>query len=247
MSLLQKMSQKIPLYYALPVILLSTLLVAAVIWAWTEPTVAPPGDNVPAPINVGNSAQIKSGALQVNGFRNIGTTVLDSNVGIGTTTPAYKLDVSGDVRWTGTLQGGSVSWARLISFPSACPGGQYVSGIGSALTCLPLGGGGDGTANYLTKFTATTTIGNSQIFDNGTNVGIGTTAPDSKLELGAGGAISINEGTVTPATPALGAEARIYVKGDKLIIQWNDLGTVRYKYLLLSGTGVTWVHTTTAP
>ena len=38
-----------------------------------------------------------------------------------------------------------------------------------------------GTTNYVSKFTGATTIGNSQIFDNGTNVGIGTTTPSSKL------------------------------------------------------------------
>lgn len=35
---------------------------------------------------------------------------------------------------------------------------------------------GTGTTNYVSKFTGTTTLGNSQIFDNGTNVGIGTTS-----------------------------------------------------------------------
>ena len=34
---------------------------------------------------------------------------------------------------------------------------------------------GSGTTNYVAKFTAGSTIGNSQIFDNGTNVGIGIT------------------------------------------------------------------------
>jgi hypothetical protein len=38
---------------------------------------------------------------------------------------------------------------------------------------------GTGTTNYLPKFTGTTTIGNSQIFDNGTNVGIGTNSPNN--------------------------------------------------------------------
>ena len=42
---------------------------------------------------------------------------------------------------------------------------------------------GTGTTNYLPKFTGTSTIGNSQIFDNGTNVGIGTTNPISKLQV----------------------------------------------------------------
>ena len=40
-----------------------------------------------------------------------------------------------------------------------------------------------GTTNYVSKFTGTTTLGNSQIFDNGTNVGIGTTSPAYKLDV----------------------------------------------------------------
>ena len=38
---------------------------------------------------------------------------------------------------------------------------------------------GSGTANYVPKFTASGTIGNSLIYDTGTNVGIGTTSPNS--------------------------------------------------------------------
>src|SRR5690606_28215870 len=33
--------------------------------------------------------------------------------------PAYKLDVAGDVRFTGTLRGGTVPWERLSGVPSA--------------------------------------------------------------------------------------------------------------------------------
>jgi hypothetical protein len=40
-----------------------------------------------------------------------------------------------------------------------------------------------GTTNYISKFTGSTTLGNSQIFDNGTNVGIGTATPGYKLEV----------------------------------------------------------------
>jgi hypothetical protein len=42
---------------------------------------------------------------------------------------------------------------------------------------------GTGTTNYLPKFTGASTIGNSQIFDNGTNVGIGTASPSNKLSV----------------------------------------------------------------
>jgi len=41
-----------------------------------------------------------------------------------------------------------------------------------------------GTTNYVSKFTGASTLGNSQIFDNGTNVGIGVTGPNAKLEVG---------------------------------------------------------------
>jgi hypothetical protein len=40
-----------------------------------------------------------------------------------------------------------------------------------------------GTTNYVSKFTGATTLGNSQIFDNGTNVGIGTASPSAKLDV----------------------------------------------------------------
>jgi hypothetical protein len=39
------------------------------------------------------------------------------------------------------------------------------------------------SANYVLKATTSTTIGNSLIFDNGTNVGIGTTTPARQLEI----------------------------------------------------------------
>jgi hypothetical protein len=38
---------------------------------------------------------------------------------------------------------------------------------------------GTGTTNYLPKFTGSTTIGNSGVFENGTNIGIGTASPRS--------------------------------------------------------------------
>lgn len=44
---------------------------------------------------------------------------------------------------------------------------------------------GSGTINYLSKFTPSgTVLGNSQIFDNGTNVGVGNAAPGHKLSVG---------------------------------------------------------------
>jgi hypothetical protein len=47
--------------------------------------------------------------------------------------------------------------------------------------------GGSGTINRVPKFTAGTTIGNSQIFDDGTGVGIGTTSPVTDLQISRAG------------------------------------------------------------
>lgn len=40
-----------------------------------------------------------------------------------------------------------------------------------------------GNTNYVSKFTSANTIGNSQIFDNGSNVGIGVSNPNDKFEV----------------------------------------------------------------
>jgi hypothetical protein len=49
----------------------------------------------------------------------------------------------------------------------------------------------EGTEDYLMKFTASTIGGNSQVFDNGRNVGIGTNSPKQRLEVN--GNIQIHE------------------------------------------------------
>ena len=71
--------------------------------------------------------------------------------------------------------------------------------------------------------------------------------PAGIVEAGVPNTLTLQESTATPSDPTSSNEGRIYVKGDKLIIQFNDAGTVRYKYISLSGTSVVWTHTTTAP
>ncbi|MGB2980435.1 MAG: tail fiber domain-containing protein, partial [Candidatus Zixiibacteriota bacterium] len=43
--------------------------------------------------------------------------------------------------------------------------------------------GGSGTANYIPRFTAPTTIGNSVVYQSGSSIGIGTTGPPTRLAV----------------------------------------------------------------
>jgi len=64
--------------------------------------------------------------------------------------------------WMRTVENGAIgAWTRVDG-----------NGIGVS-----------GTTNYVSKFTSANSIGNSQIYDNGTNVGIGTSSPAAALHL----------------------------------------------------------------
>ncbi len=79
-------------------------------------------------------------------------------------------------------------------------------------------------------------------------LGLGTLAAETLLHLGAADSvITLGETSNTPANPTADVAGRIYFRGNKIVLQWNDAGTTRYKYLDMTGTGVTWVHSTTAP
>jgi len=84
-------------------------------FAFTEPTVNPPGNNVPAPINVSATTQTKQGGLNV--AINSGTYL-----GIGTTTPDFKLTVMDGA----TL--GNIKGILNAGYISAGQFGQYTGG-----------------------------------------------------------------------------------------------------------------------
>jgi len=48
------------------------------------------------------------------------------------------------------------------------------------------------------------------------------------------GSLKFLENTETPSNPVANQELNVYVKGDKLIFQFNNAGTIRYKYLNLN-------------
>ena len=109
-----------------------------------------------------------------------------NNVGIGTALPNYKLDVAGTVN----------TYNLLIN-------GTPLSGTGNIT--------GAGTSGHLPLFNSGSNIGDSVIYQNGTNVGIGTTNPTTKLEV---------NGTVTSTEFAGGGSGITGITGSQIT---NDL------------------------
>lgn len=151
-------------------------------FAWTEPSMSPPGGNASPPINVSGITQTKTGTLQVPMVADPITPTyyiapggpvsasLYGKVGIGTDNPGAMLDVNGQIKISGGTPGsGKVLTSDatgLASWQSAASGIPPVGPLGQTLHS-------DGT-NW---------VADSSLFNNGTNVGIGTTNPGAKLEV----------------------------------------------------------------
>ena len=125
----------------------------------------------------------------------IGTSALETNtrltidasgnVGIGTTSPSTKLHLDGTFR---LVDGNQSNGKVLTSDANGVATWQTASG-GS----LPAG-----TSGQTLRHDGTNWVANSNIFNNGTNVGIGTTSPAGPLEVYAAQnikAINVTDGT----------------------------------------------------
>jgi hypothetical protein len=179
--------------------------------AWVEPSITPPGGNVGAPISTSAIGQSKAGNLSVNstfyvpnGNSGFGTLTPSYRVDIlgsmrlqptaaptGANGVIYydsstnKFKCYQNSAWVDCV---GINTSGIASCTDATTNKIYWNG--SQLTCGndQTGGGGglsgSGTLNYVPKWTPNgTTLGNSLIFDNGTNIGIGTTSPGAKLNV----------------------------------------------------------------
>jgi hypothetical protein len=178
-----------------------------------------------ASLNIYNSNG--SIAFHPNNTANAMFIATNGNVGIGTTSPSQKLHVSGNLRVTGAI---------YDSNNTAGTSGQVLSSTGSGTDWVSLseisGVDGTGTANYVAKWSDTDTIANSQIFDNGTNVGINNATPKTKLDIngtiGFGSkSMSITDAFATALTLNINDHNGCYVKitafGD-----WGNHSTIAY-------------------
>ena len=184
---------------------------------------------------LGDQAFISGDSSSISISTNQITTLhCDSNnrVGIGVTIPSQKLHVNGNARLTGLFYDGTNSGGTNGQILSS-DGGQTEWIDGSAIPGVPAG---SGTINYLARWTPdANTLGIGVTYDNGTNVGIGTTSPTTKLDvygnlrLGTTGDFNIsqspflttvfyvtgggNGGTITFGAPASNTQ-NVSVQGD---------------------------------
>jgi hypothetical protein len=110
---------------------------------------------------------------------------------------------------TGTLPianggtGTTTAQLAINALAGAVTSGSYLRGNGTNVVMATISAGDvptlnqnttgtasgsvSGTASYLAKFTGTNVVGNSLIYDSGTNVGVGTASPSGRLHISATG------------------------------------------------------------
>lgn len=133
---------------------------------WTEPTALPPGDNVPAPINVGAGAQIKTGDLTIGGNFSVSSGEVvgapaGGNMGVGTLN-AEQLCIQGNCR---------------LNWPEAVNAFVDEGNVGFGPTAVL------GTNDNVPLSLETNGVGRMMIGAAG-NVGIGTTNTAFNLMVG---------------------------------------------------------------
>lgn len=139
--------------------------------------------------SIGNSVSNGTWTLLNNAIFNAN----GGNVGIGTSTPSVKLDVTGSIKASGQFIAGNMSAAGIVT--------NTAGGILASTVVVPVANGGTGSATALTPgsipFAGPGGIyiqNNSSLFWNNTNVrlGIGTNAPDAPLHINGTGMTTPN-------------------------------------------------------
>ena len=123
-------------------------------------------------LNIPNYADTDTGITSLNGLTAltqtfaVGTSGTDFGISSATSTHTFNLPTASASN-RGALS--SADWTTFNNKQNA---------LTNPIT-------GTGTTNYLPKFTGASALGNSLIYDSGTNIGIGITTPSNKLVVSA--------------------------------------------------------------
>jgi hypothetical protein len=159
----------------------------------------------------GASNALGSSALVWN---TTGNVIIINKLNVGNYNNTYNLDITGTARISGqlnlgstitngtftyTLPGATGTLALSTDLSSYVPTSRTLTINGTTYDLsadrswtIAAGISGSGTTNYVPKFTSGTAIGDSLIYDNGTNVGIGTASPTDKLVVSNAGANTLH-------------------------------------------------------
>ena len=120
-------------------------------------------------------------------------------------------------------------WDIYNNGSTSAEGGIDRTNFSGALLA-PLASGslaGTGTTNYISKWSNSTNLTNSLIFDNGTSVGINTATPSASYKLDVNGAVNatsllVNGVAVGGATPAGTVAGAVQFRGATAVLAAND-------------------------
>ena len=134
-------------------ILVVSFAVAFYVIAWQEPSQAPPGGNVPAPLNVGPTGQSKSGGLILNtGGAEYGLIIDKGKVCIGTDCrdkwPAAGISSTGLYGWVYILRGVCQGSLPPATCEPGCAAGYRLVNTGSEAGSAGWWGGGGVIGRY---------------------------------------------------------------------------------------------------
>ena len=182
------------------------------------------------------SSLFGTASYAINGFNSVSSSyaLTASYVSTVPNTASYSLNAGTASFLLGSIASAvSASYALTASYASNVPTtASYALAALTASYALNASSGGGGTAtvsgsvNFIAKYQTTSSLGNSIIFDNGTNVGINTTSSLARLHVSG----TFRSGDITLA-PTGSNNAKIFFSGSvssSIVLEVLSDGTVSF-------------------
>ncbi len=157
---------------------------------WSNPNAALTKNDI---TTATTGVSITNGTGQVVGGSNVTVNVATNSAaspglvpaGSGNPNKVWGTDGAGAPSWSSVSNSQLANNSITVNTAGGITGGGTVA-LGGTITITGSGGTitGSGTTNYMPKWTPSgTVLGNSQIFDNGTNIGVGTNTPAAPFHM----------------------------------------------------------------